>query len=627
MELGVESWSLRGNTLIINEGGAFTLPSARAVLVAWQAGRLPLPIGSIVRMSRYPADVRLDFSVKNGPAEPITCSITASAKDSLGELEPFASELPDHVVLGDTWYPLAASDLAEIKELLATQRITLGGPVSLQQYAAVIRACPQYLIGREVSAESIAVSLAAAPQVPIAGLTLYPYQTAGVQWLDFACKHGKGGLLGDEMGLGKTVQAIALIVRRAGVNCGFPTLVVAPSSILENWRRELARHAPHLDVMVHHGGARTGLPSVLGAAHVVLTSYDLVVRDRVLFQRIHWDLIIADEAQAVKNPRALRTIAIKRLNRNCSVAVTGTPMENRLLDLWSLSDFVVPDYLGSSSEFEHDQDDGDQAARVGRLIRPLLLRRKVDDVAKDLPPRIEIPQMLQMGESEAGGYDVIRLSVTADGASGPQLRQLVRLRQYCAHPALAALPPWEEQSNTAKLDRVRELLEEIAASCEKCLIFASFTRAIDLLERRISSWMGIDSWIIDGRTQVRERQSIVDAFGGTKEPAVLLLNPKAAGTGLNITAANHVIHLTPEWNPAVIDQASARAHRRGQERPVFIYRLLYAGTVEEVMDQRLERKRALASTSVSGSAGTTDDYKDFMEAITISSRGSAEDGS
>jgi SNF2 family DNA or RNA helicase len=406
-----------------------------------------------------------------------------------------------------------------------------------------------------------------------------------------------GGILADEMGLGKTVQIIAALLdhrRDRG-----PHLIIGPATILENWNRELRKFAPSLNVLVHHGADRTGFPSEMIGYDVVVSSYDLVVRDLALFKMINWTLVVLDEAQAIKNAGTLRTRSVKQLLRKCGLAVSGTPVENRLEDLWSLLDFACPGHLGTLAEFQlmfENTTDGAWALRPS--VSPLILRRTIAEVAQDLPERIDIPVAIRLSRESAMKYEALRQSILAQYSTAAGLVALTKLRQFCAHPFVVESCVDDPAAHSTKYARLVEIIDEIVVAREKAIVFTSFLEMSDILSRDLSARFQIECSSIDGRTPVGARQGMIDRFTELRESAILILNPKAAGTGLNIVAANHVIHYNLEWNPAVEDQASARAHRRGQERPVTVHRLFHTGTVEELIDQRVALKRALAAGAV-----------------------------
>jgi SNF2 family DNA or RNA helicase len=347
-------------------------------------------------------------------------------------------------------------------------------------------------------------------------------------------------------------------------------------------------------------------------------SYETMAGDISLFRRVAWNVVALDEAQNIKNPDTRRTKRAKELPKRVGIAITGTPVENRLRDLWSLSDFALPGHLGTLREFEQRFPDTETGATdLEPLVSAIMLRRRVRDVASDLPPRIDIPVALAMDPSSAAAYEEIRGEAIAKAPQAPDLAALIYLRMFCAHPwtvgklrdvasPLACSP---------KMERCFEILAEIFETNSKAIVFTSFNEAADLLESEIDRTFGVPTWKINGSVPVPDRQRTVDEFSETSDGAVLVLNPRAAGVGLNITAANHVIHYNLEWNPAVEDQASARAHRRGQTRPVTVHRLFYADTVEETINDRMTRKRTLAEHAVIGTAGDTDDLADILNAL------------
>mgnify|MGYP001206757698 CR=1 FL=1 len=429
---------------------------------------------------------------------------------------------------------------------------------------------------------------------------------------------GLGCILADEMGLGKTLQVISLAVSE--IQAGRSRiLIIAPATLLENWRREFLKFAPLTKTLVHRGAERTAFKSDLLSAQVIITSYDTIIRDIPLFKAIEWDVIALDEAQAIKNPDAKRTDFVKQLCRRCAVAITGTPVENRLTDLWSLMDFALPDYLGSRADFERRfENTPEHAEWLEPLVTPVMLRRRVADVAQDLPERIEVPQVVELDPVAVSQYDQLRREISEQYGVTASLVSLTKLRMYCTHPNLVLTPVTDPASVSSKYQRMLEILEEVFSCNEKVLIFSSYSEMIDLLLHDVQKrFSGVYSDWIDGRVEVPSRQPKVDRFSEAGGPGFLVLNPKAARTGLNITAANHVIHYNLEWNPAIEDQASARAYRRGQDKPVTIHRLFFADTVEEIINERVERKRELVRSAVVGTEGESDDYEDIMRALSV----------
>ena len=528
----------------------------------------------------------------------------------------------EHCICDDTWYPFRSGVLEEIVAALRTEQASFGDRLTLGQYLGLRR-----LATTQPALEDQAnLSKALGETAPRAEWHMpdgfegepYPYQAVGYAWLSYVLTQGLGCILGDEMGLGKTFQAIALFTEAVSEGRG-TCLVVCPSTLLENWRRELAKFAPGLSVLMHRGSNRTGFPSDLRAADVVVVSYDTLANDLSMFKLVRWAAVALDEAQNIKTPSAKRTRSAKALPREFSLAVTGTPLENGLRDLWSICDFVLPGYLGTQTDFERDYDDSqDSASALEPLVSPILLRRRVKDVARDLPPLIDIPEALELDSDAAIAYDELRGAARSRFDGSFDLAHIQKLRMFCAHPSLVTGLTTEDPSKISiKYSRLLEVIEEIDAAHEKTLVFVAFTGMVDLLLHDLPK-RGYDTDWIDGRVPMGQRQPKIDAFADPSGPSVLVLNPRAAGTGLNITAANHVVHYTLEWNPAVIDQASARAYRRGQERPVTVRRLFYAGTVEEVMDDRLRAKRDLASLAVKGTTGRSQSLNDLVRALEIS---------
>lgn len=466
-------------------------------------------------------------------------------------------------------------------------------------------------------------------EVPGLNAVLYPYQVEGVNWLKETLQHTGGVILADEMGLGKTMQIISVLLLDPPSDES-PALIVCPTTLIANWCREIGKFAPSLTMLVHRGSDRTGIHSGLKRAQIVITTYDTLVNDIILFESVQWSLAVCDEAQAIKNPSSQRRRALARIPREQSIAVTGTPVENSLSDLWSLCDFAIPGLLGTHSEFELQYPDGVTAAdAVANATNPVVLKRRVCDVANDLPERIDIDLPLELDPDLAAKYEKIRKETLEKYPKAGALVATGQLSLFCAHPLLrcriAAGNHWEEpvfiQEHTAysletpKIERTISLLEEAFSVGRKALIFANYN-ACGTLIRKAAAKLKPAFWgAINGSTPQGDRQLIVDDFSAHQGPAALILNPRAAGSGLNITAATVVIHFTQVWNPALEMQASARAHRRGQTEPVTIYRLYYENTVEEVMLERSAWKRELADTSVPIS---TREQADLSKALSIS---------
>ncbi|WP_461163582.1 DEAD/DEAH box helicase [Arthrobacter sp. R4-81] len=417
------------------------------------------------------------------------------------------------------------------------------------------------------------------------GIDLFPYQQIGAEFLVAMAGRGVGVLLADQMGLGKTAQAIALLLDQH--NHG-PSLIVCPASLLRNWSREIGHVAPALTVTTHAGPLRTGVASGLTGHDVVITSYETLVSDLSFLTDIPWNVLALDEAQMIRNPETARAQSVKSMNRRVSLALTGTPVENRLLDLWSIAEFVVPALLGTKEVFEEAfPDELERAESLGQIIAPVTLRRLVAEVATDLPELVNTETAFELPSDATHRY-----TQAASASAGP-LAAITALRVLCAH---ADGHGWDPGDSTApKVEHTMRIIAEAFSSGEKVLVFASFQQALDRMfetveNRHPNAFLAV----LDGRVSVSDRQTIIDLFTAFPGPGALLMNPQAAGIGLNITAANHVIHFNPEWNPALTSQATARAHRRKQTLPVTVHHLFYENTVEEDALLRSDWKRALA---------------------------------
>ncbi len=434
-----------------------------------------------------------------------------------------------------------------------------------------------------------------------AGELLRPYQQLGVAWLAYLHHHHLGGVLADEMGLGKTLQAIALVASLRHKTAD-PVLVVAPASLVENWRRETTRFAPQLNVFVHHGGSRLDGSSAAANHDVVLTSYATLANDRGLFGNVAWQTVIADEAQHIKNRRTRNAKALRALDATSRFLLTGTPLENSLDDLRSLFEFLLPGFLkpvptGTRGEERkwHDQ-------RLREQTAPYILRRTKESVAPELPEKIEQVIYCSPTAEQSALYRKVHeeseramIDLEASGAKGGALHlaaltQLLRLRQICCDPRLIqadAAPAW-----SSKLAAFRELIDEIVDEGHRVLVFSQFTSLLALLKMELDA-SNTSYAYLDGTMPAKQRQAAVDQFQGDDSIPVFLLSLKAGGTGLNLTGADTIIHFDPWWNPAVEAQATDRAHRIGQTRVVTSYKLICSGSVEEKVLGLQESKRSL----------------------------------
>lgn len=472
------------------------------------------------------------------------------------------------------------------------------------------------------SAQSTAANLRPEQEIPGLHATLFPYQAQGVAWMDQTIRHTGGLILADEMGLGKTIQIIALLLCDKP-ETSRPALVICPTSLIANWRNEIMEFAPELSILIHRGHNRTGVISGLQRAQVVLSTYDTIVNDISIFSGMTWSWLICDEAQALKNPDSERRQAAGKIPRQRTIPMTGTPVETSLLDLWSLADLAIPGLLGNREDFETDHPDSQDSARdLTRLTDPVVLCRKVRDVAGDLPERIDIDLPLELGEDLSRRYDEVLAETLEKYPVAGNLVATGQLQLFCAHPWLQGSgdPDRDEDAKidqskeiplfTPKVERAIAILEEAFRSGRKVLLFAIFNRCGEIIRKAAQGRLPDAFWgAINGATPQEERQAVVDAFSSHDGPGCLVLNPKAAGTGLNITAATVVIHFTQAWNPALESQASARAHRRGQTEPVYIYRLFYEDTVERVMIDRSQWRRELGNEAVPVSTRDADDLR------------------
>lgn len=445
---------------------------------------------------------------------------------------------------------------------------------------------------------------------------LRPYQTAGAEWLVDRLRELRGALLADEMGLGKTIQTIAAIIwliRNSEIESQ-PTLIVAPASLLGNWMAELGRFAPDLKTLLFHGAERDRLRDKVGGMDVIVTSYGTLVRDLAFHLQASYRLVVADEASLLRNPDAEITKALCKVPADARLALSGTPVENRMQDLWSIFGFIAPGYLGSRADFKGRYEslipaDGripkGLTERLQIRISPFLLRRTKSQVAKDLPDKIEIDEWLDLpgdqaslysGLARAGLEEMERIQKREGDSAGSMhlLTLLLRLRQVCVDPGLLELGS-ESEISAIKIERLLEILKERQSSGSKTLVFSQFATNLRRIEKRIQEGFG-RVFCIDGAT--RNRQRVVDEFQNEAGAAVFLISLKAGGYGLNLTAADMVIHLDPWWNPAVEAQATDRAHRIGQTRPVTVLRLLTRGTVEEHVRRMQERKLAAINATV-----------------------------
>ncbi len=457
---------------------------------------------------------------------------------------------------------------------------------------------------------------------------LYGYQKEGLKWLQYCSLNKIGGILGDDMGLGKTAQILALVAWIIERKILKNILIVVPSTLLENWKREFMFFAPSLKPYLHHGAIRSGSIELLTNESIVITSYSMIINDQYLFNKIKWGAIILDEASLIKNPNSERRISLSGIDADIKIAMTGTPVENSLIDLWSITDFVLPGYLGTIESFtaKYIKRNIEQTLSESDLISLrndvsfIMLRRKKEDVLDSLPEKIDIHQALQMNENEGSLYNTEResiLSKIGTENSANVLTLIQNLRQYTTHPLLLTADSLGTADLTtlkltsSKFSRTIEIIDEIKARKEKVIIFTEYLQMIDAFKRVLQEHYSLEVFTIDGRVDISERQNRIDQFSANSGFGIMVLNPKTAGMGLNITAANHVIHYTRQWNPALEEQASARSYRNKQRKNVNVYYLYYVNTIEELIDARLRAKSALSGEVIT----ETDNEISFDEYI------------
>ncbi|MGH3214978.1 MAG: DEAD/DEAH box helicase [Trebonia sp.] len=463
----------------------------------------------------------------------------------------------------------------------------------------------------DLAARVAALGSAPQPVDPPPGLaaTLRPYQERGLAWLAGMCDSGLGGCLADDMGLGKTIQVIALHLHRRDLKAG-PTLVVCPASLLGTWEREIRRFAPDIPVRRFHGGDRH--LTDLAVDEVVLVTYGVVLRDSARLAEVGWGLVVADEAQHAKNPLSRTARELRALPAPARIALTGTPVENRLSELWAILDWTTPGLLGHLEGFTRRvaapieiYRDPETTRRFAALVRPFLLRRRKTDpgIAPELPRKTETDQFVPLTAEQVTLYEaMVRETMQAIAAAegieraGLVFKLLTGLKQICNHPAQYLKQPGPLTGRSGKLAAFDELTDLIVANGESMLVFTQYAQMGTLLQRHLDA-RGIRSLFLHGSVPVRRREEMVAEFQAGAAP-VFLLSLKAGGTGLTLTRATHVLHYDRWWNPAVEDQATDRAYRIGQDRPVQVHRLIAEGTLEDRIAALLEKKRDLADAVV-----------------------------
>jgi len=470
---------------------------------------------------------------------------------------------------------------------------------------------------------------------------LRDYQKRGVSWLRYLEELGLNGCLADDMGLGKTMQVIATLILEKEEQKTAPTLLIAPTSVIGNWQKEVEQFAPHLTTFIHHGSGRESEKKAFNALclehDMLITSYTLARKDAALLTGVKWHRVVLDEAQNIKNPKAAQTKAILKLKAPHRLALTGTPVENRLMDLWSIFNFLNPNYLGKQTQFRKTYElpiqrnnNRVQAAILKQLIQPFILRRLKTDknIIKDLPDKIENKQYCNLSKEQASLYQVVVKEVEAkledsEGIErqGLMLSTLMKLKQICNHPSqfLQDDSPFTlERSH--KLERLSDMLAEAVSEGDSVLIFTQFTEIGDKLMQYLSKEKHYPTHYLHGGVSRKKREQMITDFQDSESPAsVFILSLKAGGVGITLTRANHVFHFDRWWNPAVENQATDRAFRIGQKKNVFVHKFITLGTLEERIDQMIEDKQKMADSIVGNDESwlTKLDNQAFKELIAL----------
>lgn len=446
---------------------------------------------------------------------------------------------------------------------------------------------------------------------------LRPYQVRGYSWLAWMKEMGFGACLADDMGLGKTIQLIAVLLRLKSEGVTGPSLLICPTSVVGNWRREIAKFGPQLSVMVHHGPDRLSGEefSEEAAKHdIVISSYALCYRDLETLKPVRWNVLALDEAQYVKNSGAKQSQAVRQLTSQFRVALTGTPVENRLAELWSIMDFLNPGYLGTKEHFRRAyslpierQNDADATSRLRSMVQPFVLRRLKTDssIITDLPEKWEMKVYCPLTTEQATLYeavvqDSLKQIEESDGIErkGVILATLMKLKQVCNHPSQFLKDGSKLDGRSGKLSRLTEMLREVVDAGESALVFTQFAEMGEMLQGYVRNTLGAKALFLCGGTPAKARDEMVSSFQDPHGPQVFVLSLKAGGVGLNLTRASHVFHFDRWWNPAVENQATDRAFRIGQMKNVQVHKFICEGTIEERVDEQMERKKQLAENVI-----------------------------
>lgn len=600
-------WTDRGSKL-----------KAKVQAAAGEAGGVGEGLFSLDRLISYRWELSIGDAVIDAAAFHALVDLKAPLVQLRGEWIGLDSDQLEQARLFFEQPQAVAPGLLGALQLVAKEGGDVGG-VPLQEFKADGQLA--------LLLERLAGSHRLDPVPPPAGLQadLRPYQETGLSWLAFLERLGLGACLADDMGLGKTVQTLALLqhLRTEGRLNG-PVLLVCPTSVVSNWQAEAAKFTPELRLLAHHGAERLRgkeFRKALKEHHLILTSYGLARREADTLAKVRWRGVILDEAQNIKNPHAAGSRALFSLSADFRVALTGTPVENRLTELWSIMRFLNPGHLGSLAEFRRNlarpierEGNANATETLKRLIRPFILRRSKRDprVISDLPDKLERQHDCFLSAEQASLYQaVVREGMnqvqSSEGIArdGLVLSMLTRLKQVCNHPAhFLKERDLGPAGRSGKLERFLELFEETLEAGDHSLVFTQFKAMGDLLNRYLQRELGLETLYLHGGTPAKKRREMVERFQDEAGPPVFILSLRAGGIGLNLTQANHVFHFDRWWNPAVEQQATDRAFRIGQTRNVQVHTLLTAGTLEERISRLMRRKQDLADSVVGGDGGT-----------------------
>ncbi|MEY3445324.1 MAG: hypothetical protein RIR45_79, partial [Pseudomonadota bacterium] len=522
-------------------------------------------------------------------------------------LKPWMAALLEMV--GDRQHDFTAQSL-KLSRLDAMRTATSLGEGALWEGAQALHALVHSLSGRSALPEVVVP--------PGVQATLRPYQQQGLNWLQFLRTHGLGGILADDMGLGKTLQTLAHIqVEKDAGRLTHPALIIAPVSLMGNWRKEAERFCPGLRTLVIHGKDRHEVADSMAEHDIVIAPYSLLQRDKDRWLEAQWHLVVLDEAQNIKNASTHAAQVVGQLQTRHRLCLSGTPMENHLGEIWSLFHFLMPGFLGSQARFKElfrtpieKQGDPERLTQLRARITPFMLRRTKAVVAHELPPKVETVLRIELSGKQADLYETIRLgmektvreALNTKGLAKSQitiLDALLKLRQVCCDPQLLKLAAAQKVKSSAKLEQLMELLPEMVLEGRRILLFSQFTSMLTLIEAALKR-SGIPSVKLTGQSQ--NRDALIEQFTSGAVP-IFLISLKAGGVGLNLPQADTVVHYDPWWNPAAETQATDRAHRIGQTHTVFVYKLVAQGTIEERILALQDRKAALAEGIYSGAAG------------------------